>query len=237
MHALLAWPMLPPLDEFGDWVADTPTGATTGTARASIHPMPPLLGAAAVAFGALFVAEFGDKSQLLVLAFAARHAWAPVVTGIVIAAFTVQALSVAVGAALGAALPETLVAIIAGIAFLGVAAWTLLDRDDDETGEAAAAETGAASRSWIGVAAIVAGTFIVSELGDKTMLATFALAARQDPIGTWIGGGAGMVAANLVAVAVGNRLGARLDPRVIRIGSAVLFAAAGILVIATALLS
>jgi Ca2+/H+ antiporter, TMEM165/GDT1 family len=199
--------------------------------------MPPLLGAAAVAFGALFVAEFGDKSQLLVLAFAARHAWAPVVAGIVIAAFTVQALSVAVGAALGAALPETLVAVIAGIAFLGVAAWTLLDRDHDEPDEAAAAAgTGASSRSWIGVAAIVAGTFIVSELGDKTMLATFALAARQDPIGTWIGGGAGMVAANLVAVAIGNRLGARLDPRVIRIGSAVLFAAAGILVIATALL-
>jgi putative Ca2+/H+ antiporter (TMEM165/GDT1 family) len=197
--------------------------------------MPPLLAAAAVAFGALFVAEFGDKSQLLVLAFATRHAWAPVVVGIVVAAFTVQGLSVAVGAALGAALPETLISVIAGLAFLGVAAWTLLDRDDDE--DEAIAETAGPARGWIGVAAIVAGTFIVSELGDKTMLATFALAARQDPLGTWVGGAAGMVVANLVAVVIGNRLGARLDPRLIRIGSATLFAAAGVFVIATAVLS
>jgi putative Ca2+/H+ antiporter (TMEM165/GDT1 family) len=199
--------------------------------------MPPLLAAAAVAFGAIFVAEFGDKSQLLVLAFATRHAWAPVVAGIVIAATTVQGVSVAVGAALGATLPETLISVVAGLAFLGVAAWTVLDRDEDaaeEPGGAAGADPRA--RGWIGVAAVVAGTFIVSELGDKTMLATFALAARQDPIGTWIGGAAGMVAANLVAVVIGNRVGARLDPRVIRIGSAALFAVAGVLVIAGALL-
>lgn len=197
--------------------------------------MPPLLGAVAVAFGALFVAEFGDKSQLLVLAFAARHAWAPVVAGILIAAFTVQALSVAVGAALGAALPETLIATIAGLAFLGVAAWTLLDRDDDDEAAEADAAAPPASRTWLAVVGVVAGTFIVSELGDKTMLATFALAARQDPIGTWIGGGAGMVAANLVAVVIGNRLGARLDPRLIRYGSAALFAIAGIVVLLGAL--
>jgi len=199
--------------------------------------MPSLLAAVAVAFGALFIAEFGDKSQLLVLAFATRHAWAPVVAGIVIAAFTVQGLSVAVGAALGAALPETLISVVAGLAFLGVAAWTLLDRDDDDD-EAAEADVAArpASRAGLGVVAVVAGTFIVSELGDKTMLATFALAARQDPVGTWIGGAAGMVAANLVAVAIGNRLGARLDPRLIRIGSAALFAIAGAVVLVGALL-
>ena len=198
--------------------------------------MAEFLGAAAIAFGAIFIAEFGDKSQLLVLAFATRHAWAPVVAGIVIAASTVQGVSVAVGAALGATLPETLISVVAGLAFLGVAAWTLLDRDEDAAEDEAVAASSARSRGWIGVAAVVAGTFIVSELGDKTMLATFALAARQDPIGTWIGGAAGMVAANLVAVVIGNRVGARLDPRVIRIGSAALFAVAGVLVIAGALL-
>jgi putative Ca2+/H+ antiporter (TMEM165/GDT1 family) len=82
----------------------------------------------------------------------------------------------------------------------------------------------------------VAATFVVGELGDKTMLATFALAARQDPIATWFGATAGMVAANLVAVAVGRQAGTRLSPRAIRIGSAVLFAAAGVLVIMAAAL-
>lgn len=200
--------------------------------------MPAFLGAVAVAFGAIFVAEFGDKSQLLVLAFATRYAWPPVVAGIVIAAFTVQGLSVAVGAALGAALPETFISVIAGLAFLGVAAWTLWDRDDADEGEEETGASGAtaASGAWYAVTAVVAGTFIVSELGDKTMLATFALAARQDPIATWVGGALGMVVANLVAVAIGAQLGARLDPRLIRIGSAALFAVAGIFVLVTAFL-
>jgi putative Ca2+/H+ antiporter (TMEM165/GDT1 family) len=200
--------------------------------------MPPLLAAAAVAFGALFVAEFGDKSQLLVLAFATRHAWPPVVAGIVIAALVVQGLSVAVGAALGAALPDTLIGVIAGLAFLGVAAWTLLEEDEDEDAIAAdGAGPGRGARGALAVAAVVAGTFVVGELGDKTMLAAFALAARQDPIGTWIGGAAGMVAANLVAVAIGSQLGARLDARLIRIGSAALFAVAGVVVLVGAVVA
>jgi putative Ca2+/H+ antiporter (TMEM165/GDT1 family) len=195
--------------------------------------MLPFLGAVAVAAGAIFVAEFGDKSQLLVLAFATRHAALPVIAGIVVAAAVVQGLSVVVGAALGAVLPETLIGVIAGVAFLAVAAWTLrADDDEAEEGEAARATR---RRSGLALAAVVAGTFVVGELGDKTMLATFALAARQDPVATWVGATAGMVAANLVAVVVGRQLGARISPRAVRIGSTVLFAAAGVLVIVTAL--
>ena len=202
--------------------------------------MLPFLGAAALALGAIFVAEFGDKSQLLVLAFATRHSAMPVIVGIVVAAALVQGASVAIGAVLGAALPETLITVVAGLAFLGVAAWTLWDRGDEA--EDAEAEIAAGARDaerrrrpWYTLAAVVAGTFLVGELGDKTMLATFALAARQDPVATWVGATGGMVAANLVAVAVGRQLGARLEPRVIRISSAALFALAGILVLASAL--
>ena len=202
--------------------------------------MLPFLGAAALALGAIFVAEFGDKSQLLVLAFATRHSAMPVIVGIVVAAALVQGASVAIGAVLGAALPETLITVVAGLAFLGVAAWTLWDRGDEA--EDAEAEIAAGARDaerrrrpWYTLAAVVAGTFLVGELGDKTMLATFALAARQDPVATWVGATGGMVAANLVAVAVGRQLGSRLEPRVIRIGSAALFALAGILVLASAL--
>ncbi len=201
--------------------------------------MLPFLGAAAVALGAIFVAEFGDKSQLLVLAFATRHAAVPVTVGIVVAAAVVQGLSVAVGAALGAALPETLISVVAGLAFLGVAAWTLRgDGDEAEEAEAAAEARDASRRArpWYALAAVVAVTFIVGELGDKTMLATFALAARQDPLATWVGATAGMVAANLVAVAVGRHVGVRLSPRAIRIGSAALFALAGALILGGAVI-
>lgn len=197
--------------------------------------MLPFLGALAVAAGAIFVAEFGDKSQLLVLAFATRHAALPVIVGITVAAATIQGVSVAVGAAVGAILPETLIGIVAGLAFLGVAAWTFRGDDHGHDHEDQAAEA-TRRRTGLGLAALVATTFMVGELGDKTMLATFALAARQDAVATWIGATGGMVAANLVAVAVGSQLGARLSPRVVRIGSAILFTAGGLLLIGTALL-
>ena len=68
--------------------------------------MLPFLAAVALAFGAIFVAEFGDKSQLLILAFATRYAARPVVLGLVLAAATIQGVSVGIGAVAGAALPD-----------------------------------------------------------------------------------------------------------------------------------
>jgi Ca2+/H+ antiporter, TMEM165/GDT1 family len=195
--------------------------------------------AVGVAFGAIFLAEFGDKSQLLVLAFATRYPAGPVVAGVVLAAALIQGASVAVGAVAGAALPEQLVAVVAGLAFLAVAVWTLRGDDEDDEGEpdVDAAVGGARGRRLVGIglALTVAGSFILGELGDKTMLATFALAASQGPLATWIGSTAGEVGANLVAVVVGRQVGDRLSPRLIRIGSATLFALVGVLVLIGAL--
>jgi len=195
--------------------------------------MLPFLGAAGLAFGAIFIAEFGDKSQLLILAFATRYPARPVVIGVVLAATIIQGISVAVGAAAGSFLPDGLVEIVSGIAFLAVAAWTLRGED-----EAEADEDVPSGRRLAGMALVltVATTFIASELGDKTMLATFALAAQQGALPTWIGSTAGEVAANLVAVVVGRQAGHRLSPRVIRIGSAALFALAGAAVLIGAFL-
>ncbi|MGH2382573.1 MAG: TMEM165/GDT1 family protein [Candidatus Limnocylindria bacterium] len=193
------------------------------------------LGATALAFGAIFVAEFGDKSQLLILAFATRYAARPVVLGLILAAATIQGASVAVGAIVGAALPTTAVAVVAGIAFLAVAAWTLRGDDDDQDEEASGTR-GERRLVGIGLVLTVAGTFILGEIGDKTMLATFALAASQGALPTWIGSTAGEVAANLVAVVVGHQVGHRLSPRMVRIGSALLFAIAGLAVLAGVLI-
>ena len=195
--------------------------------------MLPFLGAAALAFGAIFVAEFGDKSQLLILAFATRYPPRPVVLGVVLAASFIQGVSVAVGATAGTVLPPGLVEIVSGLVFLVVAAWTLLDDDED-----AAERRTADGRRLAGVALVltVAAAFVVSELGDKTMLATFALATQQGALPTWIGSTAGEVAANLVAVIVGSQAGHRLSSRMVRIGSAALFALAGAVILAGALL-
>src|SRR5262245_36497466 len=117
--------------------------------------MAEFLAATAIAFGVIFVAEFGDKSQLLILAFATRYPWRPIVAGVVIAAAVIQGVSVLVGAAVGAILPDTIVALVSGAAFLAVAAWTLLGEDDDDS------ERPSSTRQLAGIALVltVAGTF------------------------------------------------------------------------------
>ena len=197
--------------------------------------MPEFLTAAAIAAVAVFVAEFGDKSQLLTLAFATRYPALPVIAGLVLGATVIIGLSVVVGAAIGAVLPTGLVALVAGFAFIGVGLWTLRgDDDDDEAVEAEVSKTG--RRAGIGLVLTIAATFILGELGDKTMLVVFGLAASQGALATWIGAVVGEVGANLLAVALGRTMGNRLDPRTIRMVSAGLFLLGGVLVLATAIL-
>jgi len=131
-------------------------------------------------------------------------------------------------------LPANLVAVVSGVAFLAVAAWTILQKDEDDDDDIARPSK---SLMGIGLVLSVAATFVLAELGDKTVLATFALAASQGPLPTWIGSTIGEVAANLVAVVVGRQVGTRLSPRMIRMGSAALFAVAGAVVLAGAMLS
>jgi len=178
-----------------------------------------------VALGVVFVAELGDKTQLVILGLAARRRAGPVVVGALVAYAFTQGLSVAAGGALGAMLPERAVAVGAGLLFLGFAAWTLRERE--EAGEEALPRAGSAVLS-------VAIAVAVAELGDKTMLATAALAARQDPLPTWAGATTGIALAGLAAVALGRLLGARLPERAVRLVSAGLFAAFGLLLLAQA---
>ena len=206
----------------------------------------------AVAFGVVFVAELGDKSQLLAMTLAARYRPWAVLAGIAVATLILQGLAVAVGTLIGDRLPTRPIQFVAGLAFLGFAVWTLRDDDDedpepDELGELGelvepdevvepdepTANSGA-NRSGL----LTAGTaFFVSEFGDKTMLATVTLATQGGVLGTWLGASAGMVLADALAVAVGAVAGARLPRRVVRIVAAVTFAVFGIGMIVAAVLS
>lgn len=188
-----------------------------------------MLHAFLISFGVIFVAELGDKSQLMALAFATRYRPVPILIGITIATALVHAVSVAFGALIGAALPTDVINLVAGIAFLGFAAWTWRGDSLDEEEQARAERD---NRSAI-VAASVA--FFLAELGDKTMLATITLATTEGAVGTWAGSTLGMVAADALAIAVGAALGARLPERAIRIGATVAFVVFGVLLIVQAL--
>jgi putative Ca2+/H+ antiporter (TMEM165/GDT1 family) len=178
-----------------------------------------------LSLGVIFVAELGDKSQLMALAFASRYRPMPVVLGITIATLIVHAGSVLLGSAVALALPTDLIAIVAGIAFLFFAVWTLRG---DELGEGDEAR---ARRSASSVVVAVGVAFFLAELGDKTMLATITLATTEEAIGTWLGSTAGMVVADAIAIGLGAWLGARLPDRPIRIGAALAFVVFGLLLI------
>ncbi len=182
-----------------------------------------------IAFGVIFVAELGDKSQLMALTFATRFRPVPILIGITVATAVVHAFSVVVGALIGARLPTTAITLVAGLAFFAFAAWTLRGDELDEDEETRAQRT---SRSAVVAAS---GAFFLAELGDKTMLATITLATKEAPFGTWLGSTVGMVAADALAIGVGAVAGARLPERAIRIGAAAAFAVFGALLVIEAL--
>jgi putative Ca2+/H+ antiporter (TMEM165/GDT1 family) len=169
---------------------------------------------------AVALAEIGDKTQLLALVLAARYRrpW-PIVAGILLATVANHGLAALVGARVGALLGPEGLRWGVGIAFLGMAAWTLVP---DELGE-----TTATSRHGAFLATLVA--FFLAEMGDKTQLATVGLAAAHPGhaptvvIGTTVG----MLVANVPVVFLGEKIAARVDLSRVRFVAAALFAAIG----------
>jgi putative Ca2+/H+ antiporter (TMEM165/GDT1 family) len=182
-----------------------------------------------LSFAVIFLAELGDKSQLMALAFATRYRALTVLLAVTIATLIVHAGSVLIGAAAAAALPTSLIQVVAGLAFFGFAAWTLRG---DKLGEA---DAGRAQRGGRWALLTIGTAFFLAELGDKTMLATITLATTEEPIGTWLGSTAGMVVADAIAIALGAYLGARLPERAIKVFAALAFVVFGALLVAEGL--
>lgn len=181
--------------------------------------------------GVIFLAELGDKSQLMAMTFATRYRTRDVLIAITVATTVVHLASVGIGYFIGDvfARQQHWIAIGAGIAFLGFAIWTL--RGDRLT----EAEAEKARRSHGAAIIAVGAAFFVAELGDKTMLATVTLATQEDWVGVWLGSTLGMVLADALAIGVGAVLGRKLPQKVIRIGAASMFALFGFLLIAEGL--
>ena len=175
----------------------------------------------------IFVAELGDKSQLMAMTFATRYRARDVILGITAATAIVHLASVGIGALIGDAFADHqhYITIVAGIAFLFFAGWTL--RGDELTEDEAKK-----ARNSRGMAIFAVGiAFFLAELGDKTMLATITLATQEGWLGTWIGSTVGMVAADALAIGVGALLGRSLPEKVIKYGAAALFALFGIILV------
>jgi len=172
--------------------------------------------------GVVALAEIGDKTQLLAFLLAARfrRPW-PIVAGILAATVVNHALAGAAGAWLMALAGPVAMRWVLGISFLAMAAWTLVPDHVDE-GEAA-------PRSGHGVFFTTLVAFFLAEMGDKTQVATVALAARYaSTVAVVAGTTLGMMLANVPAVFLGDRLLRRMPVRLVHGVAAALFAVLGV---------
>ncbi|MGH9084775.1 MAG: TMEM165/GDT1 family protein [Acidimicrobiales bacterium] len=180
------------------------------------------------AFAVVFLAELGDKTQLVALTLSGRYPTIRVMGALGAAIVLLQTLSVTAGAVVNRTVPDRAIAIGAGLLFLGFAAWTwraASERRQDEGADVAPLGSGLVA---------VAVAFFLAELGDKTMLTTAGLAADRGAGAVWIGSTAAMLSATALAVVVGRVLTKRVSHRALQRTGAVAFLVVGVLTLASA---
>jgi putative Ca2+/H+ antiporter (TMEM165/GDT1 family) len=169
--------------------------------------------------------EIGDKTQLLALLLAARFRRPlPIIAGIFVATLFNHALAGVLGNWIRSVVAPELLRWVLGLSFLAIAAWALIpDRIEEKD---------SAPMGRYGVFAVTLITFFLAEIGDKTQLATVALAARYDNLFAVVcGTTVGMLIADVPAVLVGGKASRKIPFRAIRYAAAGVFAAIGIAVL------
>ena len=176
-----------------------------------------------VSTGLVALAEIGDKTQLLAFLLAARFRkpW-PICLGILIATLVNHAFAGLLGSWITAQVSPQTMRWVLGIGFLAMAGWTLIPDKID-------AETEGGGRLKLGVLGTTIVAFFMAEMGDKTQIATVALAARfNDLIAVVAGTTLGMMLANVPAVFIGDRLAGKIPVRLVHGIAAVIFAVIGV---------
>jgi putative Ca2+/H+ antiporter (TMEM165/GDT1 family) len=167
----------------------------------------------------VLLAEMGDKTQLLAMAFATRFRWHIVLVGIFVAIAADHLIAVMVGHYLGSIIPIQYVKIGTSVSFILFGLWTL--RGDKLRGKENSYKF---SPFWT-----ITVAFFIAEMGDKTQLATVALAAKYNSIlSVWLGTTTGMLLADAIGIIVGIVLGKKIPERMIKWGSALIFIGFGI---------
>jgi len=188
----------------------------TGNLPAPEHHLEAFL----VSTGVVALAEMGDKTQLLALILAARYRRSlPIVLGILVATLANHALAAALGAWVTGFLGNDTLRWILGLSFIAMAGWALIPDKLEENG---------AGRIRFGVFGATAIAFFLVEIGDKTQVATIALAASYSSV-AWVVAGTtlGMMIANVPAVLLGDRVLRRVPVRLVRLVAASTFAVLG----------
>jgi Ca2+/H+ antiporter, TMEM165/GDT1 family len=168
------------------------------------------------------LAEIGDKTQILSLILAARfHRPMPIIFGILFATLANHAVAGLAGTLFGSLLAGPWMRWILALSFFSVAVWALFP-DKYEGGDKVIGRSGVFTTTLV--------AFFFAEIGDKTQIATVALAARFEVFYFVVAGTTlGMMLANIPAVIVGNKLAGRLPVKLIRVIAAIVFLALGMI--------
>lgn len=175
-----------------------------------------------ISTGVVALAEIGDKTQLLAFLLAARFKKPlPIIAGILCATIVNHGLAGAIGAWITATLNPEVLRWVLGLSFIGMAIWTLIpDKIEDE-------ETQVAKRLGVFGATLV--TFFLAEMGDKTQIATIAMAAHYaTPVMVVVGTTLGMLIADVPAVFAGERLAGKIPMKLVHSIAAGIFAVLGL---------
>ncbi len=174
-----------------------------------------------VSTGIVALAEIGDKTQLLAFLLAAKFRRpVPIVLGILVATIANHAFAAAVGAWVASLMGPDVMRWVLGLSFLAMAAWIMVP-DEIDNDEASLAKYGVFLTTLI--------AFFIAEMGDKTQIATVALAARYESmIAVVAGTTAGMMLANVPAVLFGERIARKLPLRLVHGIAALMFALLGV---------
>ena len=174
-----------------------------------------------VPLAVVFLAEMGDKTQLVVLAFAAKYRWQAVLAGMATGIIAVHSLAVLLGSLMGNVIPPLLMQGVAAFLFLVFGIWTLRDSPEEKDGAIAYSFSPFLT---------VAMAFFVGEMGDKTQLAAFTMAASYDSsLLVLTGAVIGMLIADSMGLVCGILLHKRLPERKLQLVSGSLFILFGIL--------
>lgn len=169
------------------------------------------------------MAEIGDKTQLLAFVLAARFKKPiPIIAAIFCATIVNHGLAGALGAWITSMLTPDILRWVLGVSFLGMAAWTMIpDKIEDEESQVA---------KHLGVFGATLVTFFLAEMGDKTQIATIAMAAHfPSPVMVVIGTTLGMLIADVPAVFVGDRFSKKIPMKLVHSIAAIMFAVMGVL--------
>ncbi|MHA7234944.1 TMEM165/GDT1 family protein [Burkholderia pseudomallei] len=179
-----------------------------------------------ISTGAVALAEIGDKTQLLSLVLAARYRKPlPIIAGVLAATLINHGFAGALGEWLGIYLTPAVMRWALALSFIGMGLWILVPDKLD-------ADEANANRSRLGVFGATFVAFFLAEMGDKTQIATVALAARfQDYVGVVAGTTLGMMLANVPAILLGDRFAHRLPTKLVHGIAAVLFIVLGALAV------